>query len=37
MSFVGSNYSGESIGGHHCSYALGVLVSVAFDKVKISI
>ena len=37
MGFVGSNYFDESIGGHHCSYALGVLVPVAFDKVEISI
>ena len=29
MGFVGSNYSGKSIGGHHCSYDLGVLVPVA--------
>ncbi|KAL4625594.1 hypothetical protein ACB092_05G037600 [Castanea dentata] len=42
VDFVGSNYSGESTGGHHCSYALGVfdkesqslkIVPVAFDKV----
>nr|POF22551.1 transcription factor glabra 3 [Quercus suber] len=41
MDFVGSNYSGESTDGHHCSYALGVfdeetqslkIVPVAFDK-----
>ena len=46
MDFVGSNYSGESTSGHHCSYALGVfdkesqrlkIVPVAFDKVDFSI
>ena len=46
VDFVGSNYSGESTGGHHCSYALGVfdkesqslkILPVAFDKVEFSI